>query len=527
MAAKKDSILKATLIVSILVIICKLLGFAREAIIAAYYGANAETDAFFFAQGMPASIFPSICNSISTAFTALYVKKKMDDKLTNGVRYASTMLGVTSIIGIGLSLLGVILAQWLVPIFAPGFKGEQLTLSIHLTRMIMGAFFLTMLQYMLSAILNSNKLFYAAQVANIANNIVVIVITVLVGKDHNIDILTVSVIVGLAINVFILVICCRAFISLKMQFADNFTDTIKKDTKELIKLSLPIVLGNSVIQVNTIVDKALGSLLEEGSLSALTYAGTINAMVTGIFIMSLSTVLYPTLAEEAAIGNMGEFGKKTINSLGMLSILLMFLSFFVLVDSKQIISIIFERGSFDAQAAKITGIVLAAYSFLYVFSGIREVLTRALFAIKDTKTPMLNSAVGVCFNILFSITLVKVIGIAGIAIGTVLSNLIISALLIRSVRRKIPEMNLQPFIISVLKQIVAGIVMLGALYGIRTLLPSINVYLSFLIDVIIGFSVYCIILYVLGCNELKDTIAMIVMHFKLLRRQSKTMHKNK
>lgn len=514
MAAKKDSILKATLVVSILVIICKLLGFAREAIIAAYYGANAETDAFFFAQGMPASIFPSICNSISTAFTALYVKKKMDDKLTNGVRYASSMLGVTSIIGIGLSLLGAFLAQWLVPIFAPGFKGEQLTLAIHLTRMIMGAFFLTMLQYMLGAILNSNKLFYAAQVANISNNIIVIAITILVGKDHNIDILTISVIVGLAINVFILMVCCRTYISFKRQPADGSVNLIRLETKELINLSLPIILGNSVIQVNTIVDKALGSLLEEGSLSALTYAGTINAMITGIFIMSLSTVLYPTLAEEAAMGDMKEFGKKTTNSLGMLSILLTFLSFFVFLDSKQIISIIFQRGSFDEQAAKITGIVLAAYSFLYVFSGIREVLTRALFAIKDTKTPMINSAVGVCFNILFSIILVKVIGIAGIAIGTVLSNIIISALLVRSTRGKIPEMDLQPFVISVLKQIIAGIVMFVVVYCINILLPYLNAYLSFLIDVVTGFLVYCIILYLLRCKEFKDALHMVIRRVK-------------
>jgi putative peptidoglycan lipid II flippase len=500
---KRDSIVKATLVVSILVIVCKLLGFAREAIIAAYYGANGNTDAFFFAQGMPASIFPSICNSISTAFTALYVNYKIKSE-KEGIRYASTMLFVTSAIGIVLSLIGVGAARWIVPVFAPGFSGDQLTLAIHLTKLVMGAFFLTMLQYMLSAILNSNKIFFASQVANIVNNLVIIIITVWVGKSENMDILTLSVIFGLLINVFILIICSRRYISLH-----GIRINAKAETIELIKLSAPIILGNSVVQINTIVDKALGSLLEEGSLSALTYAGTLNALVTGVFITSLSTVLYPSLAEYAANKDEVGFAESTIKSAGLLSILLTFISFICVADSRTIVGVIFERGSFDTYAAEVTATVLSVYAFLYVFAGIREVLTRSFFAVKDTKTPMINSAIGVGFNILFSIIFVKLIGIKGIALGTVLSNIIISALLMRSANKKFGGMNFRIFGISLLKQFSAGLLMMILLFALHRLIIIESQIIRLLVDGAIGFTVYSLLLVILRCDDFMALFELI------------------
>lgn len=502
---KGRSLIKATIIVSMLVILCKLLGFAREAIIAAYYGANADTDAFFFAQGMPATIFPSVCNSISTAFTATYVKRRVEGSIDNGNAYASAMLITTSAIGITLSIGGVLLAQWLVPIFAPGFIGSQRELAVHLTRIIMAAFFLTMLQYMFSAILNSNKLFYAAQVANIANNVLIIVITITLGRGSTMDLLTGSVIAGLALNVIILIICCKKI----FRFQPN-TDNLVPDSVDLIKLSIPIILGNGVVQINMIVDKALGSMLEEGALSALAYSGTLNALVTGVFITSLSTVLYPTLTEAAASGDTDGFSDQLLSSLGGLTVILTYISFFVFVKANDIVTIVFERGSFDTHATKLTGIVLAGYAFSYIFIGIREVLTRSFFAIQDTKTPMVNSAIGVGFNIVFSIVLVKLYGIIGIALGTVFSNIIIAFLLIKAADKRIHTLSLNPFYTSFAKQIVSGLIMCVSIFAFDKYVGMESIFISFLIDACFGAVLFLTILYIMKCRECIDLIHLVV-----------------
>lgn len=506
---KNESLLKSTAIVSILVIVCKLFGFARESIIAAYFGANAETDAFFFAQGMPATIFPSICNSISTAFTAIYVKKNVSVEKDSGYRYATEMLIMTSGLGIALSLVGVLSSSFLVKVFAPGFSGEQLLLATRLTKIVMGAFFLIMLQYMLSAILNSNKCFYSAQIGNIINNIVIIALTLSFGKSHDIEVLTYIVLVGLLINVAFLWIPSRHFYGKLNKIVLN-----RVDINELIRLATPIVIGNSVIQINTIVDKALGSTLESGSLSALTYAGTINALVTGVFITSLSTVLYPTLTETAALEDMQSFGLHVTRSLGILSIFLTYISFAFFLDAHSIITIVFGHGLFMSDAINLTSSVLSVYAVSYVFAGIREVITRACYAIHDTKTPMLNSVIGVMFNVLFSIIFVKRIGVSGIALGTTLASIIISILLVIQIRKKLPDLKMNLFLTSFRKQIVSGIIMSVVLSLWGPFFASMNLYLRTVIRIALGFCIYIVVLLLLRCQECNMIVNDLKKRFK-------------
>lgn len=494
---RKTSILKVTVGVTILVVICKMLGFVREALIANYYGATASTDAFFFAQGMPATIFPSICNSISTAFTTLYIENKQKNGDISSKQYSSKMIIATGVIGLLLSMLGVTLSSLLVPIFAPGFHEEQLKLAIHFTRLVMGAFFLTMFQYMLSAVLNANKLFYAAQIGYISHNIIVILLTILIGKQENMDLLTLSVIGGLFFSVIVL-----AFYSRKEILFSKDSFHFHGEIKTLLMLSLPIILGNGVIQINTIVDKALSSTLSDGSLSSLSYAGTIISVVNGVFIASLSTVLYPSFAEKAAKNEYDKMGEIGVRSSGLLSLVLLYVSLVTFVDARQIISIVFERGSFNSAAAQVTANVLACYAFVFPFSGIREILTRALFAIKDTRTPMVNSAIGVVINIICSIIFVKVFGIIGIALGTVVSNIIISGLLVQSVKVKITSFDATILLKSFLKQILAFMISLTIILMIKHLLAIQHPLISLIIDSCIVFITYIGLLYLFKSTEL-------------------------
>ena len=175
---KSNSLLGATLSVSLLAVFVKLLGFVREALIAAYYGATAETDAFFFAEGMPNTFFPAVGSSLALAFTSLYIQKRETKGEEISERYASRMICMSALLGVVLGVLGVAASPLLVPLFAPGFSGKQQELAIVLTRLIMGTVVLTVLQYMLSAVLNAKKHFMPAQIAALSHNMAIIAIIV-------------------------------------------------------------------------------------------------------------------------------------------------------------------------------------------------------------------------------------------------------------------------------------------------------------------------------------------------------------
>lgn len=507
--ARQRSIIKSTLWVTMLILIGKCFGFIREALIAAYYGANAQTDAFFFAQAMPSMIFPAVGNSLALAFTSLYVSRMTTEGIEKADRYASRMLTVSLGIGVILGIVGTLISPILVPLFAPGFEGEQLTLAIHLTRLTMGAFVLIMAQYILSAILNSNKLFISSQVAGLFYNISIIAVTAILGKGQSVDVLTLTVIGGAVVQVIALIVFCRG----------HFHYTLcqlypRRDTLEYFKLALPILLGNCVVQINNIVDKALGSTLDAGSLSALSYSGSLNSLVIGVFVMSLSTVLYPAITADAASGNMEHFEKTITKSLSDLSFILVPVSCITILSAQNIVSVAFGRGRFDQTAVYLTASALSFYAPYFVFSGIREVLTRGFFALQNTKTPMINGAIGVACNIVFSILFVRYLGIAGIALGTTISSFVIASLLLASTHKRIPSLTLRPFFQSFGKQLSSGGILIFVLLIFHHLVTLSHPLVCFVADMVIGFGVYLSVMFILG-NE------NIISLFSLLKRKGK------
>lgn len=490
---KESSILRAFFSVSFLVIIGKLLGFGREAIIAAFYGATAETDAFFFAQGMPSMLFPAVGNSLALAFTSLYVKKCTEKGELEGDHFASRTLLAVTLLGILLSVVGIMVSPVFVPIMAPGFSEQQLMLAVKLTRLSMGAFTLTLLQYILGAILNSKQFFLAAQIAGLLYNASIIAITVALGADQSMNTLMVTVILGMALQVGALGIFAKKC----FQGTVHHISPIHPEIKQLVWLSLPILLGNSVVQINNIVDKVLGSTLNGGSLSALNYANTLNIMVIDVFVISLSTVLFPSLTVDAASGDMEHYSDTLAQSLGGICMLLVPISCITILDSREIVQTVYGRGNFDQDAVALTALVLMCYAPRFVFAGVREVLTRAFFALQDTRTPMIIGAIGVGCNVLFSILFVRFLGIAGIALGTVVSVLVIAILLLKRARIGLPMLSLNLFFVSLGKQAVAGVIMMLMLVLFRSVVVVPWPLMRFGLDTIAGFCLYASILLIM------------------------------
>ena len=500
----KNILFKTSLGVTLLVILQKFLGFCREALIAAYYGANAETDVFFLAQSMPGMVFPAVCNSLSIAFTSIYVTRVVKNGKESADNYASNVLIVSIGIGGVLGLLGILIAPILVPLIAPGFSKEQLSLAIYLTRIVMGTFVLIMLHYMYTAILNSNKFFFKSQIAGIISNFSIIIIILFLGYKKNIVILTIITIIGLLIQVIAQIIFSSR--NFKISFFKNFKYS---EIHSLLILTFPILLGNSIVQLNTVVDKILASKLEKGAISALSYSGSLNAMVIGVFVISLSTVLFPSLTQDAAKNEKFQFGEKVSQSLSYLTFILIPIACITAISSFSIVQIAFGRGAFDANAVNLSGVALLFYSPYYVSTAIREVLTRSFYALHDTKTPMANSLIGVSCNIIFSIILVRYFGIAGIALGTTLSSMIIAIVLLVITKKRIPSIVLLSFYQNFKKNFISGMILSATLLLFWHYFPNNTPMIHFSVNVILGSCVYCLVQLILKNEIIVDFIGRI------------------
>lgn len=498
------TLLQATILVTTCTLLCKVLGFGREAVIASFYGATGQTDAFFFAHAMPSMIFPAVGNSLAFAFTSLYVKRLTERGEEEGDGYASRMLMAASVLGLVLGIIGVLISPWIVPLLAPGFEGPQLTLTIRLTQISMGSFLLIMLQYMMSAALNAKRHFLGAQLAGLFYNAVIIAVTVLLGRYQSMEFLMLSTVGGLLLQDLVMLV-----LHLRSSRFRTGLHGMRREGMALFCLALPILLGNSVVQLNNIVDKALGSTLPSGSLSGLTYASNLTNVVISTLIISLSTVLYPSLTEQFSRGDRTAFCTQLETALASLSALLIPISCITMLDAESIVSAVYARGSFDQTAVAYTTAALICYAPIFFFSGIRELVSRAFFAMQDTKTPMRNSALGVLCNIVCSLALVRWLGLRGIALGTTVSTALISVLHLVQAQRKLPQFSLKPMLLRILRQALAAGGMSLLLAAFHALVPISPPLVRFAGDTIVGFLIYGLLLTLLGGTELKTLFAFV------------------
>lgn len=486
--------LQAAASVSAITMLSKLLGFFRETLIADYYGATAETDVFFFAESMPGMVFPAVGNSIYTAFISLYAAKLAQESAEDADRYASRMTLACTLLGFGMFGVGTSLSPLLVPLFAPGFSGDQLTLAVPLTQLTMVSLVLTMVQYMSSAILNCKKHSVSTSLCGLLYSGTIIAATVLLGRGQRMETLALVVILGNFMHTAALTLC-----SLRC-FRPTFRLTpFHRDTAQLLRLSLPVMLGSAAYQLNSITDKALSSLLPEGSLSALSYSNTLTLLVTGILFSTLSYVLYPALAADAANNELESYGKRITQSLTVLCWLLIPVSLLTLLDAGDIVSAVYARGSFDQTAVSYTGAALAGYAIMFVGTGIREILTRAFYARQDTRTPMRNTLFSIGCNIGLSILLSRYLGLTGIALGTTISCTLAACLFLRDTKRKLPSVRLSVFFSRLWRQLLAGAVMCAALAAFHHLAQPLSApFWRFALDTLVGFAVYLPVSLLLG-----------------------------
>lgn len=504
---KNTSIMKTGFLIACITVIAKLIGFLREMIIANYYGTTSETDAFFFAQSIPGMIFPSVCMSISTAFISLYVEKKLNDS-DKADRFASGSLKCTVFIALLLSLLGIFILPYIVPLLAPGFKNNQLVLAVRLSQMAMAAFVFLMIQYMFIAILNANNIFYITQISAVANNIVVVALIALLSRQHTIYGLMIIVIAAQMVQ--LLVLGVPVFRSVHIRWKVPGFDA---ETRLLLKMSVPLMVGNSVLAIHTIIDKAIASSLENGAISALSYADTINQLVSGVFITSLSTVLHPNLTENAVQGKESEFFDNIKKSNTYLFLAVGLVSVFLIVIPDEIISFLFERGDFDRNSTFLTARALRFYAIGYVFICVREVFSRAFYAVKNTKTPMLNSIIGIAINCAASLILARYVGIIGIALGTSISNIVIAGLMFLSMKKNFVKAKLIDWS-GTLKVVLAMLVSGLAVYFMHGFLADIASIIRILLMGIAGAAAYAVVLLLLRMDEVVSMVKLVVNRLK-------------
>ncbi|WP_077329229.1 murein biosynthesis integral membrane protein MurJ [Virgibacillus siamensis] len=410
-----SNMLRAFGVITILSIIGKLLGFGREALIAAYFGTSPVADVFFMANIIPLIMFTAIGTAIQAGIIPLYMKdkEKGHDVARNHLNSLGTIFIWTAV---AFSLVTFIFADIIMELIAPGFSEEQLELGAFLTRILAPTIVLLTFMAISTGVLHSRKHFLLPALSPAVQNVFVIVAIIFLSAEFGV--------VGLAIGVL-----AGVFIQFVIQYPplqmDGFRMTMhfSPELKRRLVMFIPIIAAALFLQLNDVVDRIITSTLSSGSVAAINYASRLVWIPVSLIMTPLITVFYPSLVEKTSAPGEGFIH---MVKRGMFAIFLIAVPFEIvmLLEGKHVVEFAFQRGVFGDQALNLTWRAFFFFAVALPFFALRDFLMNALYAVRRFKAAMFTCLIGLVVNAGLSLFLASLMGIGGVALATSISMII-------------------------------------------------------------------------------------------------------
>lgn len=499
-----NRLIKTTIYLFFFSAITSLVSFGKEVVFASYFGVSADADAFVIASQVPIILFSVISVAINTVLIPIYSKKIYNEGVEKADFFLTNLINIVFIFSCVFSIIGIVIAEYIIYLFAPGLSNETHCLATSLLRIILPSVILTGLNGCNIGILNVHKSFVLPKLAVNFKNIVYILFIILMLDSYGIYAASMGFLLGSIVEFLYLYDLVRK--KYKYRFYINIRDP---DLKKSMKMTGPIFLGIGAAQINRIVDKVISSFLRKGSISSLNYASKLSNVFSGLLINSISTIMYPYFAEKVA--------KEEFDDLGKIYILT--LSFYILVTipiicgsvllREELVSVVFGRGAFGFEAVELTSLLFTLYMVGILFSAVRQTGAKLFYAFGDTKTPMKNSLYGIVLNIVLNLILSRFIGVAGLALATTASNGLICFLLTKDSKIKLKTIKFKSIIIVFLKSSVSSFMMILVVFLLKALLVGNELILLILSCTLVGGIVYIVMLYIFKTQELTDVINLL------------------
>lgn len=505
--------LKITLIVMLITILSKFLGFARDIYLASSYGATLFTDIYFIATTVPTILFRMIIDSFTIVFIPTFFSID-NDKNNSSLMFMNNVIHIVLLISVIICFLSMIFTKNIIKILAIGFDNETINITVYYTRLILPSIMLIGIINIFDVYLHVKNNFIIPALLGIPTNIIII-LGIYLSKIYDIKILFYGTLLSFIIQIFIQI----PFVY-KNGYNYKFILNIKdKEMKTMLKCIIPVFLGVAVKRVNTLVDKSLASTLAHGSISVLDFAHKIDLFIFGVVSLSISTVVYRKLSLLYSKNDKTNFINTINKCINILILVLLPISVISIIQSQPIVKLLLERGSFNSTATKMTSQALAFYSIGILGYGLREILTKVFYSINQTKTPMINGILTVILNILLNFLLINKMKHNGLALATSISSIFGTLLLFISLRKKSINIDFKKILITLLKVFISSIIMaitvkISYTFIIEFLSSNLNnEILSLLCSSVIGFFTYLIFIKFMNIDEFNLLLAICKKRF--------------
>ncbi|MBG77531.1 MAG: murein biosynthesis integral membrane protein MurJ [Alphaproteobacteria bacterium] len=483
----------------------RIAGFVRDILTASILGAGPVADAFFVALKLP-NFFRRVTaeGAFSVSFVPVYTEIDAQKGRAQANDFASNMfmlmLGALS----AFCLLAICVMPVIIYGVAPGFHDDpvRFDLATELARITFPYLLAMSLVALLGGVLNAQGRFAPFAFAPVLFNLSLI--SALLLADHFTSAghaLAWGVAGAGALQLgWLMIAAARSSFKWRLRMPH-----ITPETKKVLSLMGPGVIGAGVMHINLFADLIIASFLQTGAISYLYYADRLNQLPLGIIGIAVGTALLPILSKAISAKKDDEVKDLFNRALEYCFALALPAAAALAMFAPLIISTLFERGAFDAQDSMASAQVLLCYvTGLPAYIAIK-VFSTAHWAQQNTKTPVKIAVVATIFNIALSLALINVIGVAGIALATGLSGwlqVVMHCHVLKSQARFALDAR---FVRSLAGIVAASGVMLAGAYGVNEVIFAGAGQITSLCAVVIsGGIIYALSLFAFGVINPSD-----------------------
>jgi putative peptidoglycan lipid II flippase len=425
-----------TAIFSIATGFSRVAGLAREVVAASYFGTSGPASAFTIAFLVPNLVANLFGNAVlSAAFVPVFTDLLQKGRRRDAFRLASTLFWIMLLALGAITALFILGAGVIMPLFTgPKFGPSLDALTVGLSQVLFPVVLLLGLSGLVVGILQSYDRFTIQAISPAVWNLVIIVLLVVLHPhfhgQNEIYAYAIGILVATGVQ-FLMVLGALSRIDFRLQFHVDWRDP---RVKRVFILMLPITIGLGIVNLDQLINSAFGTLVSEHAPRAIDNAFRIYMLPQGMFSVAVATVLFPTLSRLASRRDPAGMRRTVGNGMRQINLLLIPAATFMIVLTTPIVQLVFQRGHFGVESTDQVSEALFWFAFSLPFGGLNLLLTRTFFAVQRPWIPTRMAMINMAVDIVVSIGLYKPLGIAGLVIGTLAANVVMTALLMYRLR---------------------------------------------------------------------------------------------
>ena len=433
--------------VAVLTFLSRVFGYLRDLIITFFFGANTFTDSFYVAFRIP-NLFRRLLaeGTLSSTLVPFFTKYINNEDENSFAKFRSEIFSILILVLIFFTLLFFFFSKEIVSLFAFGFSENQLELSSQLLKRMSPFLFFISLSALNMGLLNSKGKFFAPAFSPVMFNLAIIIVLFICHFFLELTIYSLSyaVLIG-AIAQFLIQL---PFVSQNhLTYKFSLKNFLSKETKTVIKILIPQVVGLGVYNLNILINTQFASFMADGSVTYLYLAERLLEFPLGIFAVSIATISLTQLSEFSNNKNLVKMSKYLNDKMAFLYFLLSPCCIIFIFWGDSICDLLYVRGEFTISDSLFTYKALIAYSIGLIFVGGVRLLTQAFFAIKDTATPVKLAMINLILNaaLCYFFSIVINFGFIGLALSSSISSIVLFFCLLYSLRKNKINLKLNLF----------------------------------------------------------------------------------